>query len=120
MSTREYRDVLAQTLVDRRGEGDAGEEKELPWSFLEGVFPAGAPATYESGPGVGGRIDAAVDHRYQPVEQPIGVGEEETLVREGQAEFEGWQSCCSSQGATPRRAQVPLSTCTRTYTCSGP
>lgn len=41
-------------------------------------------------------------------------------MREGRAEFEGWQSCSSSQDASPRRAQVPISTCTHTYTCSVP
>lgn len=55
----------------------------FPCSFSEGMLPAGrVPATYESGPGVGFCTDAAVDHGYQPVKQPVGQEEERTLVRE--------------------------------------
>lgn len=47
----------------------------LPYSFSEGMLPAErAPATYESGPGVAFCTDAAVDHGYQPVKQPVRRG----------------------------------------------
>lgn len=65
---------------------------------------SGAPRpTYESGPGVRGGTDAAVDHRDQPVKQPVGVcvGGVGSGER-GPAELEGWQNCPSSLGTNPQ------------------
>lgn len=61
----------------------------LPVLSLRVSLAGRAPATYESGPVVGVCADAAVDHRYQPVKQPVGVEEEWTLVRGGEAELRG-------------------------------
>lgn len=93
---REGKGVVCSHIVD----------PGLPCSFSEGMLPAErAPATYESGPGVGFCTDAAVDHGYQPVKQPVGRrGGRVDSGESGQVEPEGWQKCCSSQSATPWRA----------------